>query len=459
MSKNLLEPILERGVRHIAYFNGRLMTAEDLRVEQASSHWHDEQLGQAIGEGVVRGLQVRALSPLSSPPSSPPTSSPPGGTVQRVSVSAGLAFNRKGQALFLPTDVDVTLITGIEPPARGTGLFGVCEPPQSTALLAGIGAYLLALAPASGFQDRALLSGLSDHLRVGTACGSRYAVEGVQFRLARLDVDDLPNISTSTRDEINHLMLQSDAASRSRLRNLLAHLCFGTEALTRFPRDPFRREPGSTDPLTPGATDELRKKERLTACDVPLALFLVTPGGIQFVDMGSVRRRPTPMAPTPDWLLAPTGGYPSRGEAVSIQFQEHLAQLMGPAPSPSQLDAIEAVRYFRYLPAVGILPVGGTTAAPGFDYRRFFNTLPYRNPVFLEGATFEPLVRGALPYAPIDLRAGELIWLYLIRENMQAIDLGPPSPPGPYLIFTSGHVPYQANARFNLAWWNYSNYL
>ena len=75
MSKKLLQPILERGVRHIAAFNGRLMTAEDLRTEQAANHWHDEQLGQAIGEGVVRGLLVRSAAPIASPPASPATTS------------------------------------------------------------------------------------------------------------------------------------------------------------------------------------------------------------------------------------------------------------------------------------------------------------------------------------------------------------------------------------------------
>jgi hypothetical protein len=71
----------------------------------------------------------------------------------------------------------------------------------------------------------------------------------------------------------------------------------------------------------------------------------------------------------------------------------------------------------------------------------------------------ERTIRASLAFAPIDLLAKEVIWLYLIRENIQAVDAGGSKAPVPYVVFTSGNVPYQGNARFNLAHWSYSNYL
>lgn len=61
MAYDLLESItLEGSVRNVNYFNGRLLTAEDLTAGQAANNTHHWQLGQAIGAGVVRGLEVSA---------------------------------------------------------------------------------------------------------------------------------------------------------------------------------------------------------------------------------------------------------------------------------------------------------------------------------------------------------------------------------------------------------------
>jgi hypothetical protein len=51
-----------------------------------------------------------------------------------------------------------------------------------------------------------------------------------------------------------------------------------------------------------------------------------------------------------------------------------------------------------------------------------------------------------------------MLWLYRVRENIQAIDTGTPTPPQAFLIFTSGQMPYRGAARFNLARAGYSNY-
>jgi hypothetical protein len=83
--------------------------------------------------------------------------------------------------------------------------------------------------------------------------------------------------------------------------------------------------------------------------------------------------------------------------------------------------------------------------------------MPHRaDPVFLEGARIEHLLGAALAYPPVDPASGEAVRLHLVREN-QAPSPGAVSPQ-PYLLFTSGHVPYEADGRFDLALWNFANY-
>src|SRR5207237_741228 len=157
--------------------------------------------------------------------------------------------------------------------------------------------------------------------------------------------------------------------------------------------------------------------------------------GIQFVDIGSVRRRPLPDPPSQSWLLAPAGGYPAVDEAISLQFQEQIADLTRPTVAQSQLAATRAVDFFRYLPAAGMIPVAGTGAQRGFAYPTFFDRLIHRDPAYVEGALVEQLLRDSLAYPPIDLQSGDLVWIYQVRENRQTIDTRPSSAPQAYLIF------------------------
>jgi len=82
----------------------------------------------------------------------------------------------------------------------------------------------------------------------------------------------------------------------------------------------------------------------------------------------------------------------------------------------------------------------------------------YCEPLFIEGAKVELLFRSALSCKPIDLTSREMIWLYKIRENAQSIDSGAGVTPQPYMIFSSGYVPFLAEAQFDLSRWDYSNY-
>ena len=78
--------ILDLELRHINFFNGRLLSGEDLSAERDATHAHGRFLGQAIGAGVVNGLEVSSVQSDSA------------ADVQ-VEIKAGLAVNKNGQAL------------------------------------------------------------------------------------------------------------------------------------------------------------------------------------------------------------------------------------------------------------------------------------------------------------------------------------------------------------------------
>ena len=196
---------------------------------------------------------------------------------------------------------------------------------------------------------------------------------------------------------------------------------------------------------------------------MPLALLYWTVDtGIAFIDLWSVRRRVTRPSADTRWSLFISDRRLSESEAMFLQFEEQIAQITSPATSQAQLAQIGVFDYFRYLPAVGIIPFANTRLSRGFDYLRFFHGIPYRDPVFIEGAKVEHLIRDSLSYQPIKLDSDpnkqEMIWLYLVRENMQAIAESAFNPPQAYMIFASGHIPYQGDAQYNLARWSYSNY-
>lgn len=88
MTLELLEPMLRGGIRNTHFFNGRLLTAEDLRAEQQANRQQHRQLGLAIGAGVVEGFDVGLA--------------PSGNAAKPVlHISSGLALTRKGAALAL----------------------------------------------------------------------------------------------------------------------------------------------------------------------------------------------------------------------------------------------------------------------------------------------------------------------------------------------------------------------
>ena len=137
-----------------------------------------------------------------------------------------------------------------------------------------------------------------------------------------------------------------------------------------------------------------------------------------------------------------------------FQFQEQLAAVLEGTTNPA---AVRAVDYFHWLPPAGVLPVGGGAAGKVVSHLTFFDTIVYRNPVFLEGARLEPLLRDSLRYPAFDLTDPTMVWIYGTRESSQALSGGGAVPLASY-IFASGHMPYYAASRFDVSRWDYTNF-
>lgn len=440
MATQLLEPILSGGIRNTNFFNGRLLTATDLSDMQAANRRQHEQLGRAIGTGIVSGLEVRA-DVLS-------------GSVPSVRVTGGLAVNRKGQMLALQHDATLDLARQQDQASIEAGLFADCSQPSSGTVALGRGIYLLALAPASGFQERVPQVRLSEGTGAN-GCGDRYAVEGVQFRLVPLELEDDDLFAASEAQILTERINGNDVASQSLLRNRLAYLCLGLGDDASPTRNLLASIQSTSNPVATTLVERLYAARRLNECDVPLALIYWTPGGIQFIDIWSVRRRTSQYAAATAWPYAQGDERLATSEAAVLQFQQHISELVDSRLTFGQARQINARSYFDFLPPVGILPLqAGAQRGIGVD--TFFTRQPHREPEVIEGALVEPLLHHALRHAPVFTSERELVWVYRVRQNEQAINVE--SGVRPYVIFTSRHVPYQAFANFDVARWEYGNY-
>src|SRR5258706_11713097 len=261
MATDLFTPVLNDRTRSVRFFNGRLLSGEAMTDEQGGQRAARTLLAQTVGDGVAQGFEVKEAVGSST------TLAPV------VAIGAGVALNRRGEILLLASDTEVKLIRPAHPSTAPATLFQTCTPPTQGVYVADSGVYLLTVCSLGAANGLAEVSGLGG---IQASCNAKYIVDAVQFRLLELPVD--PAI-----------------LSDPRLRNLVAYQCFGVDHLLDFATDPF----GTTgEPRT--LLDEVRDTQLLTDCDVPLALMYWTAtGGIQFLDMWSVRRRVTrTVAPT-----------------------------------------------------------------------------------------------------------------------------------------------------------------
>lgn len=403
----LLEPILKDGILNTNFFNGRLLSAEDLKTEQESVRARIANVGRAAGAGVVAGLWVEKVA-----------SSPPGdATHAAVSVTAGLAVCRAGHALQLPAGTEVALVPEPDDPTgEDAGLFQTCLPPTTSTVVTGAGFYVLALAPASGFGGHASASGLSDPSAAG-GCGSRYAVEGVRFKLVKLSTSDAAGGDTHTSDDITSLTSKTDLASLSRLRNLLAHLCLGTPDWLRYPR--FETEK-SADSF--GALAALRGSGGLTDCDVPLALIYWRKDGIAFVDRWSVRRAVEEVAAEGvDPSVA--GAHVGYSRAVFAQFEEQVREL-ATDNTQSALAGKSVADLFAYLPPAGVVPVVAGGSPSGFSQTNFFGSRASGTPTIITAEDMLAYVRQAEAHLPVEVAKTDILQLYWVKENVSAAQAG-----------------------------------
>lgn len=419
-TRQLNEAVLDRDIRTVNAFNGRLFSADDLRSEQDAAREERRRLGRAVGEGIAYGLEVAPTAGVST------TQQPV------VTVSAGLAIDRRGQTLQLAEAVDVALVRA--PPGAATGAaeaaFSACQP-DTGVYVAGAGLYLLTISSVQVGQGRALTSGVG---QVDVSCNTKFNVAGVKFRLLALDLD------------------AADLSEPALLRNRVAYRCFGVveEGHKNLYADLLGPPLASY-----GLIDGLRPN-RLAPCEVPLAvLYWTSTAGLVFLDMWAVRRRVTaPAAAGQLWPLASDRRL-SEGEAMFRQFQEQILQLRATLPSP---EATRAREHFRYLPPVGIVPIASNRFPAGFHEDLFFHDITRHPVIHIEGARLDALLRMAFEYPPLDLESGVVIWQYVVRENRQRIAEAPGSAPQPYLVFATGHMPFIGDAHYNVNRWAYGNY-
>lgn len=464
MPTDLNVPITEGGLRHIPFFNGRVLTAEDLQTEQAARAAERRRVGRAVGTGVLDGLFVQRASDTT------------------VTVQAGQGLAPSGRVVELPQTTEVTVVSSIErEETAGTkGQFAGCSAREVT-INAGSDAYLLVAEPASEVRGQTPRTGLGgDGAAQGAAgeCGAKHRVEGAKLRLVHLDTSDdaLVPPSLADGDGESDIQVLADAVEMARengekprpedvskLRNVLAHVCLRTPSArtdTASLYDTLRRQSRGemSDPIgSDGPIDVLRERarERDKVDDlddaVPLGLIYWSGDRIEFVDAWSLRRRihrPDPQHPAPA-----TARRRAETEAATYQFQAHVADLVRRLSFRERVR-VRVEKYVRFLPPFGTIPSENERQS-GFDRHVFFENLATRPPLFIEGDTLRHLMSRASRFSSFRVSTEQLVWRYKVRQDVQS---GGRDDQPSFVAFTSGFVPHGAEPQYNLSRWGYANY-
>jgi hypothetical protein len=440
----LLEPILDNGILSTNFFNGRVLTAEDMGTEQGAVRAHDALLGLAIGDGVVNGLEV-SIADDPSGATSPPGR--PDATVVRV--TRGLAIARTGETIRLSADAVVRLIPAADAQRADAGLFARCGLPSAT--LTNSGLYVLVIRGASGLTGNAPMVSLNSG-GLATRCAKAMIVEGAALRLAPLALD-APGAATPSgnvaklANDVDSTIAQVASATGSartaleqqlgkqlsRLRNLAAHLCLGTDALRAIAADPFPDARGNSPHASRGAIDAMRDGRTLDDCEVPIALLAWTRRGVEFIDWWAVRRPVIPGTVARAWAPYVSSRRAAEGLASIWQFQQHVEDLQS-SLSPAVLAAFAARDWLKWLPPVGFVPFAAEPEAQAFDVETFFRDVADATPTVVRGGWFAALVRDAAILPPVNLDAREVVQIYRARENSTP-DTG--TNPRPYVVFAT----------------------
>jgi hypothetical protein len=416
-NKALTESIFDAGLRRVNFFNGRLLSGEDLSHEQVANETLNRRLGSVIGGGVAYGLEVRATS-----------------GVDRVrqpalSVTPGLALTPRGDALLLTKAVDLPLTDVSDTSSSAAAditTFSVCQEPLGTEYVAGAVLYVLTIGAVEGREGRAPVSGLGN---IDLSCNTKYLVSGVRFRLIPIQMKDM--------DE-------------RRLRNRVAYRCYAQSRDADFWTAPF-----GPSPVEGGLIDGLRSG-RLQPCETPLAVVYRTASkGLVFVDMWAARRRVTPPPADSGWPLLASASRQTERAALFLQFRDQLDDLRLDAAAP---NTVRATDHFRFVPPVGVVPLASSSWRAGFEPNTFFDGVTTAPAVVIEAGRLAFLLSMSYDFPPVDLDSGVVLRLFHVRENQQEVDSDTAISPQPYLVFASGHIPPLGDAHFDVNHWSYSNF-
>ncbi len=405
----LQTPLKADAIRTVNFFNGRLLTARTMDREQQARREADARIGFAMGDGIAAGLEV-AFAGNTAPGNRP-----------AATVEAGTAVNRNGHVLRLPARVTLALAEAPAPAADTIAcLFDDCAPLATGDYVSGRGLYLLTIGPAFASEGRAEVSGMGDS---AAHCATDATVEAVQFRLLLI------------RPELFGRPDSANPANPANpdFRNRIAYHAFGTGIRKGWPADLRGSDPRGDDLI------DVMRDHGLTDAEVPLALVAFTNNGHSFTDCWSVRR---PVFTRDEGSVFAGLAEPRRigvGRAMFHQFQEEFRELATPA-------SVVARDRFAFLPPAGFLSGFDASAAAGF-----FAGMTVRGPMHIDASAVEPLLRESYSAPAINTDSDHAIWLYQIAQT--SIARKPPA-----LLFASGHLPYRADARFNLSHWNYANY-
>jgi hypothetical protein len=412
------QPVVDGGIASVNFFNGRLLTGEDLSREQRAATERGRRLGRALGTGVACGLEVAEALGVSS--RNRPV----------LRVEPGLAVNADGTALELADRTDVLLVRDTAAAdAAPTELFADCAEPAAGGYVAGFGVYLLTIGPAESGQGRAPTSGLGN---ADAACDTNVFVEGVRFRLVRVNVRS------------------SDVAASELMRSHVAARAFGVGVPER---DAFARNPFGPAPVRYGLADDLAGS-CLRPDEVPLAVLAWTAAaGIEFVDLWAVRRRLTSPAADRRWPLLVGDRAAAEHEAMLLQFQSHVLDLIATIGTP---ETIAAPDRFEYLPPVGMIPILGGRVDGGFNAGVFFGDQASTRAEMTDAGVVRALMAEGALHDPIEVGGSERIQLYLVWENVRAIRAGTVGQLA--LVFAKHTIPYRGIARFGDATWEISRF-
>jgi hypothetical protein len=219
----------------------------------------------------------------------------------------------------------------------------------------------LTVLPVSQFEGlasmRSSASGVASGVSNAPGCGSKWEVEGVQFKVIRLDTSDLSGLFANVPD----ITLDDQGILR---QNLLAHWCYGTLIVRDFGIHPFDFT-DNYSPLDPNAAFI----PDLSADDLPLAAFHWDGSRITFVDSWIARRRvvhPDAVTGTNSslqvgsWKAIMDDRRAAENQARFRQFQDQLDSVVAAGNKPgsgTDLTTVKVTDSFTFLPPVGFLPV------------------------------------------------------------------------------------------------------